>query len=36
MIPENEGKNKFLALKLMAQANILRNIEFDKIYFPGR
>ena len=36
MIPENEGKNEFVVLKLMGQEKILWSIEFDKIYFPGR
>ena len=34
MIPENEGKNEFAALKLMGKVRFLQSIVFDKIHLP--
>ena len=35
MIPENEGKHEFAALKLMGWGRFLQSIAFDRIYLPG-
>ena len=35
MIPENEGKNEFAALKLTGLGRFLKSIVFDKIYLLG-
>ena len=33
MIPENEGKNEFAALRLMGWGRFLQNIAFDRFIF---